>query len=100
MSDPAKDVDVWQRTESGRIQLIRLGGTVVTGQQLRNALKLRSTNVKFSITQSNVKITCFGFGHGVGMSQYGANAMAKEGHTCEEILEHYFTGAQVVQWAG
>lgn len=47
MSDPAKDVDVWQRTESGRIQLIRLGGTVVTGQQLRNALKLRSTNVKF-----------------------------------------------------
>jgi len=34
------------------------------------------------------------------MSQYGANAMAKEGYSCEEILEHYFTGAQVVQWAG
>ena len=41
-----------------------------------------------------------GYGHGVGMSQYGANAMAKEGYSCEEILEHYFTGAQVVQWAG
>jgi len=95
MSDPAKDVDVWQRTESGRIQLIRLGGTVVTGQQLRNALKLRSTNVKFSITQSNVKITCFGFGHGVGMSQCGANAMAKNGSSFDEILRHYYTGVDI-----
>ena len=95
MSDPAKDVDVWQRTESGRIQLIRLGGTVVTGQQLRNALKLRSTNVKFSITQSNVKITCFGFGHGVGMSQCGANAMAKNGSSFDEILQHYYTGVDI-----
>ena len=50
-----------------------------------------SESLTFSVT---------GYGHGVGMSQYGANAMAKEGHTCEEILEHYFTGAQVVQWAG
>ena len=92
MKDPKKDVDVWQRTESGRISLIRLGGTVITGQQLRNALKLRSTNARFAIDDSGVTITCLGFGHGVGMSQCGANAMAKTGSGFESILKHYYTG--------
>lgn len=95
IEDPAKDVDVWQRTESGRIALIRLGGTVVSGQQLRNALELKSTNVEFEFEDGEVRISCLGFGHGVGMSQVGANAMAAEGADYETILTHYYTGVKI-----
>ena len=95
MTDPKKDVEVWQRTESGRIALIRLGGTVRTGQQLRNALKLHSTNAEFDFSGNTVRVTCFGFGHGVGMSQCGANAMARQGADHEEILKHYYTGVEL-----
>lgn len=95
MSDPKKDVEVWQRTESGRVSLIRLGGTVVSGQQVRNALKLKSTNMEFTVDGDSVEISCLGFGHGVGMSQCGANAMAKEGADYEAILKHYYTGVEI-----
>lgn len=95
MTDPKKDVEVWQRTDSGRIALIRLGGTVRTGQQLRTALNLHSTNVTFDIDENTVRLTCLGFGHGVGMSQCGANAMAKQGADYEAILKHYYTGVEL-----
>ena len=99
MTDPEKDVDVWQRTESGRITLIRLGGTVRTGQQLRDALKLHSTNARFDISGDTVTVTCLGYGHGVGMSQCGANAMAKGGADHETILKHYYTGVELVRYS-
>ncbi len=95
MSDPEADVDIWQRTDSGRVSLIRLGGTVVSGQQLRNALSLKSTNMEFSMDGERVEISCLGFGHGVGMSQCGANAMAKQGADYREILKHYYTGVEI-----
>lgn len=95
MTDPKKDVNIWERTDSGRISLIRLGGTVRTGRQLRKALKLKSTNAEFTITDDTVTITCLGFGHGVGMSQCGANAMAQSGADFVEILKHYYTGVEI-----
>lgn len=95
MKEPSTDVDVWQRTESGRISLVRLGGTVVSGQQLRSALSLKSTNIEFDIEGDTVEISCLGFGHGVGMSQCGANAMAKKGADFEAILKHYYTGIEI-----
>ena len=95
MKEPSTDVEVWQRTDSGRVSLIRLGGTVVSGQQLRNALSLKSTNIEFDIEGDTVEISCLGFGHGVGMSQCGANAMAKEGADFETILKHYYTGIEL-----
>ena len=87
MTDPKKDVEAWERTVSGRISLIR---------QLRTALKLKSTNVLFDITEDTVRLTCIGSGHGVGMSQCGANAMAARGADYEEILKHYYTGVELV----
>lgn len=95
MSDPEKDVEVWQRTDSGRVSIIRLGGTVVSGQQVRNALSLKSTNMEIETSGDTVSISCLGFGHGVGMSQCGANAMAKEGADFEAILKHYYTGVEI-----
>ena len=79
---------------------LRVGGVTVRGNELRTILGLRSPSFTVEVSGDTLTFHVTGYGHGVGMSQYGANAMAKEGYSCEEILEHYFTGAQVVQWAG
>lgn len=92
--DPT-DFDVWGRTDAGRVQLIRLGGTVVTGAALRKALGLKSTRFEVSIKGDKIVFTCVGYGHGVGMSQTGANEMAKDGADCEEILTHFYTGTEI-----
>lgn len=88
-------VDIWDRTDSGRVKLVSLGQTVITGQQMRNAFGLHSTNFSFEFKDGEVKIKCIGFGHGVGMSQNGANAMAEQGCGYEAILKHYYTGVEL-----
>ena len=82
------------------METITIGGMTVEGTEVRRLYGLRSASFTAEATAETVRFHVTGYGHGVGMSQYGANAMAKEGYSCEEILEHYFTGAQVVQWAG
>ena len=84
----------------GRVARIPVGSETLTGAQVRALFSLRSAAFSVAYSGGTFTFTVTGSGHGVGMSQYGANAMAKEGYSCEEILEHYFTGAQVVQWAG
>lgn len=93
----ARDIDVWGRTESGRVQLVQLGSTVLTGGQLRALLGLKSTDFTVEISEGRVRFTCIGCGHGVGMSQYGANEMAKQGCTYEEILLHFYTGTELAR---
>lgn len=88
-------IDIWGRTDSGRVKLVSLGDTVITGQQMRDAFKLHSTNFSFEIGGGQVKIICIGYGHGVGMSQCGANVMAESGSDYYEILKHYYTGVEV-----
>ena len=99
LTDPSRQVAIWARTDSGRVKLVQLGGTVISGQQLRKLLNLRSTNFTFSFSQDSVTITCLGFGHGVGMSQCGADAMAKQGIGYKQILEHYYTGIELVDYS-
>ena len=91
------DIDVWGRTESGRVQLVQIGETVITGQQLRSALGLKSTEFTVTVTDTSVRFECVGYGHGVGMSQRGANEMAKQGSSYEEILLHYYTGTELAR---
>jgi stage II sporulation protein D len=79
-------------TDSGRIGTLKLGGVTVTGPVLRNMFGLRSTAASIKIDSKNVTFTTTGYGHGVGMSQYGANAMAEEGKSYQEILTWYYTG--------
>lgn len=98
MEDPEADIAVWGRTESGRVKLVQLGGTVVSSQQFRSLFDLHSTNFTFEFVENAVKITCLGYGHGVGMSQCGANAMAERGCTYREILKHYYTGVDIASW--
>ncbi len=87
-----EQVCVLSRYESGRAESIRLGDRQVTGRQLRGALDLPSANIAFSFSGEAVRIDTQGYGHGVGMSQHGADAMASAGADYREILQHYYTG--------
>lgn len=79
-------------TDSGRLGTVTLGGVTVTGPVLRNLFGLRSTATSIKVDDKNVVFTTTGYGHGVGMSQYGANAFAQEGKSYKEILTWYYTG--------
>jgi stage II sporulation protein D len=79
-------------TGSGRIDSLKLGGVTVTGPVLRSMFGLRSTAAAIEIDSKNVTFTTTGYGHGVGMSQYGANTLALEGYDYKEILLWYYTG--------
>ena len=83
------------RTESGRVSSIKINGTEFKGRDFQNKLSLRSNDFKIEKQEGNVLITTKGFGHGVGMSQYGANALAKQNKTYEEILKYYYQGTEI-----
>lgn len=70
-------------------------GKIYTGNELRKALQLRSTWFTLLPIDDAIIITTRGFGHRVGLSQYGAEAMANTGSTCDEILKHYYQGAEI-----
>ena len=84
-------------SESGTVLTANAGGTAVTGQAVREALSLRSAAFDVEWKGDTCTITTKGYGHGVGMSQYGADAMAKTGADWQEILMHYYTGAEIVE---
>lgn len=83
--------------ESGRVASAVLGGEKLSGTELRSLFSLRSTAFTLEYTGSSFLFTVTGFGHGVGMSQYGANVMAKSGADYREILAHYYPGTQLVK---
>lgn len=82
-------------TEGGGVATMEIGGVSYTGTQLRRLLGLRSTAFSVSVDGEGITITTKGYGHRVGMSQYGADAMAVAGSTCQEILAHYYPGTQL-----
>ncbi len=82
---------------SGRINNLKINNTQFLGTKLRSLLNLRSTDFQIEVADNEVLITTKGYGHGVGMSQYGANAMAKNGSSYEEILKHYYQNVTINQ---
>ncbi len=82
-------------TDSGTVTSITIGGKTFTGRQVREALALRSACFSVTHGTDGFTFTVSGYGHGVGMSQYGAKAMAEQGFTYDEILRHYYTGVTV-----
>lgn len=83
-------------TSGGGVESIRLGETLYTGTQIRKLLNLPSTAFSIVPTEDGVQIHTSGYGHRVGMSQYGANAMAERGCGWQEILRHYYPGTEMV----
>lgn len=90
-------MEVLSRNESGRISSIRVGNQSYTGVQFRNLLGLRSADFDIEIQDGKLLITTRGYGHGVGMSQYGAKGMAESGYSCLQILSHYYPGTLVTK---
>ena len=99
--DPAGEPDTWLGAvtwdEAGYVSTMELCGQTVSGVRVRQALDLRSACFAMAWRGGQFVITTRGYGHGVGMSQYGAKAMAEGGASWQQILEYYFPGCEVVE---
>lgn len=84
-----------QTTKSGTVKSIVAGGKEVSGDAVREKLKLRSANFSVKVTETGATFEVKGYGHGVGMSQYGADYMAKQGSDYLEILKYYYKNVTV-----
>ena len=80
---------------AGSVSTVEVGGVTVKGSTLRSILGLRSACFEWEIQDGNLVFFVTGYGHGVGMSQYGAEQMARDGADYREILTHYYTGVTV-----
>lgn len=89
-------IKILERTDGDRIKIIRFGNIEVSGVEARTILGLKSANFNFKIEGDNIKFSVLGYGHGVGMSQTGADSMAKQGAKSEEIIKHFYTGVEIV----
>lgn len=99
-ADMTGSADSWisdtRRTGSGRVAAMVIGGVEFTGGELRRLFSLRSTDFDISHDAGKFVFTVRGYGHGVGMSQYGANALARSGEDYRAILGHYYPGTVLV----
>jgi stage II sporulation protein D len=84
-----------ERTAGNRVGTVDFNGKTLTGRKIRDELDLRSSDFSWERRGNEIIITTRGFGHGVGMSQYGANGMAAEGKTYKEIVKHYYKGIDI-----
>lgn len=84
-----------EKTNTGRVKSITINNKNFKSSEIRSAFSLRSTSFTIELTEDKVKFNVSGFGHGVGMSQYGANGMAKEGYKHQDILKYYYKNCEV-----
>lgn len=83
-------------SEGGKIKTLLVDNQAISGREIRSLFNLNSTNFSFIQTGNEIEIVTTGYGHGVGMSQWGADGMADEGYNYKEILKHYYTGIEIV----
>lgn len=90
-------ISIISYTDGGNIKEININGNNFSGKNVRELLGLRSADFDISISDNNANITTRGYGHGVGMSQYGANGMANAGYSYKDILSHYYPGTTLTK---
>ena len=88
-------IEIKERDESNRVITVKIGNLNLSGVETRTLLGLRSANFTIEISKEKVLFKVIGYGHGVGMSQTGADALAKQGKTYEEIIKHFYTGVEI-----
>ncbi|MEX2105191.1 MAG: stage II sporulation protein D [Bacilli bacterium] len=88
-------IQVLEQSEGKRIKKVKIGSKILTGREVRERLGLNSSHFAAQVRKDNVSFTTYGLGHGVGMSQWGANGMAKQGKTAEEIVKYYYRGVSI-----
>ena len=89
------NIEITNKTSTGRVKKIKINGKELTGSYVCSKLGLRSTFFEIIKEDNKIIIKNKGYGHGVGMSQYGAQGMAKAGYTYQDILKHYYTGIEI-----
>lgn len=88
-------IKIKEYTEGNRVKTITIGNLELSGVEIRNIFGLRSANFEVTIEDDKIKFEVVGYGHGVGMSQTGADSMAKEGKNFEDIIHHFYTGVKI-----
>lgn len=90
-------VDITEKSSSGTVLTADAGDISFTGQDIRRIFSLPSACFDIAYSDDSAVFTCYGKGHGVGMSQYGAKALAEKGYTYDQILLHYYNGAEFAE---
>ena len=85
-----------KKTDAGTVESIKIGGVTLDGNRVRTVFALRSSAFDLSYDNGYFTFKSYGYGHGVGMSQYGANRMASDGKKYSEIIAHYYKGVSIV----
>ena len=88
-------VKILEYTDSNRVKTVKFGNHEISGVETRTLLGLKSTNFQITREDGKVKFTVKGYGHGVGMSQTGADTMAKQGSSYEDIIKHFYVGVEI-----
>lgn len=91
-------IQIVEYTSGGRIKTIKIGNHNFSGVEVRTIFSLKSANFTIEIDEEQVKFQVTGYGHGVGMSQTGADSLAKQGYGFEDIIKHFYTGVDVVDY--
>ena len=91
-------LELSRRDSVGYVTEVTYGTTVANGEAVRQALHLNSACFYLSELDGKIRIVTKGIGHGLGLSQYGANELAKQGKNCREILTYYYTGVSIEKW--
>ncbi len=94
--DSFLNVKINSYTDSGRVKDVSVGDTIISAEDLRTIFGINSTNFTIENDKSEIIFNVLGFGHGVGMSQVGADAYAKQGMSAEEIIHHYYTNVEII----
>lgn len=93
--DEENCIEIIKRDDSDRVVTIKVGNINLSGVETRTLLGLRSANFTVEINQDEILFKVIGYGHGVGMSQTGADALAKQGKNYEEIIKHFYTNVEI-----
>ena len=91
------DIAIYSYTDSGRVEYVKFGNSLIEATTLRSLIGLKSTYFTIEDSGEYVSFNVFGFGHGVGLSQVGADTYAKQGMSFEDIIHHYYTGVDIVE---
>ena len=88
-------IKILEYTEGERVRKIKVGNIEISGVEARNIFGLKSAKFKFEILGDTIKFYVIGYGHGVGLSQTGSDALAKNGKNCEEIIKYYYKDVEI-----
>ena len=93
--NPSDYIGPFTRTGAGTVKTVKICNTEISGNELREIFNLKSANFEINYSDDNFTFTVYGYGHGVGLSQNGANHMAKQGADFKQILKHYYNDCKI-----